>query len=57
LSDPDECRTAQFTWTWEQRYCSAVEDAGVTTSDAATSDTGAEASTDDASEAGDAPAE
>ena len=57
LSDPDECRTAQFTWTWEQRYCSAVEDAGVTTSDAATSDTGGEASTDDASEAGDAPAE
>src|SRR5438132_873738 len=50
LEDPDECRTAQFTWTWEQKGCSAVTDGGTTPHDAGTSssDSTSEGSTDDA---------
>jgi hypothetical protein len=28
LSDPGQCRTQQFTWTWELRGCGIVTDAG-----------------------------
>jgi hypothetical protein len=54
LSDPSECRTSQFTWTWEPKGCSAVEDAGTPTD--ASEETSGDAA-DGATESGDAPAD
>ena len=51
LSSPDECRTAQFTWTWEPKGCGLVEDAGATADASATSDAKADASSDAVDEA------
>ena len=31
LSDPYDCRTPQFTWTWEPKACAALGDAGTST--------------------------
>jgi hypothetical protein len=45
-SDPDDCPTEQFTWTWDPNGCRVAADAGVggsseaSTSDVSTTDTG-----------------
>jgi len=44
LGNPDECRTQQFTWTWEPRGCGLLADAGSTASDSGSDGSSADAS-------------